>query len=335
MELEGRRIAVVGGAVGGAATALLLAEAGARVTLFERVGRARAVGAGIALQANGLAVLHGLGLLEAIDAHAVRFDSFRISDARGRELMRSPQAASLPPELAQVRMLRRSELHEVLLAALSRHPRIEAHWGAEVCGASADGELRVRRAEAEERPTGERPTGERPTDERHRFELVVGADGVHSALRESGDFGARVRRTGTWYVRGLTAEAGAARGEEAWTAAGLFGSFAVKGGAYFYCSAAHPALRAALEQRDVPAFRAAWARAYAPSEPLLRAVPSFDALLRNEVIRVDCRSFVAGRRVLLGDAAHAMAPNLGQGANSALVDAAVLLDELQQAPTLE
>ncbi|HET9449946.1 MAG TPA: NAD(P)/FAD-dependent oxidoreductase, partial [Aggregicoccus sp.] len=172
-------------------------------------------------------------------------------------------------------------------------------------------------------------------EEQLGFELVVGADGVHSTLREAGRFGARVRRTGTWYVRGLTPEAGAAREEEAWTAAGLFGSFPVRDGAYFYCSAAHPALRAALERRDLEAFRAAWARAYPPSAALLRALPSFDALLLNEVIRVDCRRFADGRRVLVGDAAHAMAPNLGQGANSALVDAAVLLDELQQAPDLD
>lgn len=49
---------------------------------------------------------------------------------------------------------------------------------------------------------------------------------------------------------------------------------------------------------------------------------------------MECERWSDGCMVLLGDAAHAMAPNLGQGANSALVDAAVLLDELRRARAL-
>ena len=86
---------------------------------------------------------------------------------------------------------------------------------------------------------------------------------------------------------------------------------------------------------DLSAFQAVWADAYPLASRILGGLRSFDELLVNEVRTVHCDHWHDGRLVLLGDAAHAMAPNLGQGANSALVDAAVLLDEVRRAATLE
>src|SRR5689334_8140364 len=119
------RVAVVGGAVGGVVTAALLARAGAQVTLFERVPRFSTVGAGIALQPNGLAVLYALGLEASLRERGCVLEAPRIADDRGRALFRPP----LPQgRFDHMLMLRRSDLQEVLCTLL-RHDRIDMRLG--------------------------------------------------------------------------------------------------------------------------------------------------------------------------------------------------------------
>jgi 2-polyprenyl-6-methoxyphenol hydroxylase-like FAD-dependent oxidoreductase len=312
LDLASLSVVISGAATSGCATALFLARAGARVTLVDRVPEPKAIGAGIAIAENGLAVFESLGLAGALEA-AKPVLGARIVDANGRTLLEprgnAPKAV----------MIRRSTLQRVLLDAVADEPGIECRFGTEVVSATPAGQVTLRDE-----------TGQRTM----QAELVVGADGVHSRIRESGNFGANVRTSGIRYVRMLL-ETDVATGTEAWTSAGLFGSFAVDGGTYAFASCGTKSLGAALDNRDLAAFRAEWSRAYAPSVRILAGLTSFDELLQNEVIRVDCTRWHDGRLVLLGDAAHAMAPNLGQGANSALVDAAVQADELRRHDALD
>lgn len=313
MDLTEKKVVVVGGATGGCAAALLLARAGARVTLLERVAEPRAVGAGIGLAENGVAVLEGLGLGAELARHAHPVTGARIVDAARRTLL------DPGPDAPRIRMIRRSDLQRALLDAVAAEPGIVARFGVEALRAQRDGTVVVRGAAGEETLSGD---------------LVVGADGVHSRSREGGRFEARVDRRGIAYVRAL-APGVEPLVEEAWTPIGLFGSFAVEGGVYWYASAGAPEIARALEARNLDTFRTAWRRVYPAASDLLDATRHFDDLVVNRVIRVVCRCWHDGRLVLLGDAAHAMAPNVGQGANSALVDAAVLVDELRRAGDLE
>jgi 2-polyprenyl-6-methoxyphenol hydroxylase-like FAD-dependent oxidoreductase len=266
------------------------------------------------LQPNGLAVLYGLGLGERLSRRGVRIAQLRVANAKGQPLLEIP-VPHVAEGLDHALVLRRSDLLSALVDLVVAEPGVECRFGTEVVDVSADGSVTYRMPEGSAITTAA---------------VVVGADGVHSRVRKRGGVPAHVGRT-LRYVRGLGSpvDVGATM-TEYWTELGIFGLAPVDRGTYFYASTHARPLTSALHERDLALFRRAWAGVLPIAGDVLAGVGRFEDLVINQVIRVDCSRWTNGHIVLLGDAAHAMAPNLGQGAGSALVDAAVLAWELAQ-----
>ena len=314
MIMYGAEVVVAGAGIGGTAAALLLARAGAQVTLLER-GRSDAeLGAGLLLHPNGLAVLAGLGLESAVTAAGHVLTGSAVRDRRGRVLLDLP-VPDVGSDLGHLVAIRRSALHRILREAVTAERGVAVQFEADVVDADVDGGV-ARRFGGD--------TSWRSAD------LVVGADGVHSVVRAAGDFGPTFAATGERYLRVLVPRRPDAVLEgEYWTPLGILGGAPVdRRTQYVYASATAAPVTRALEDGDLDALAQLWGSALPLAGRLLSAVERFDDVIVSEVVRIECRRWHDGRLVLLGDAAHAMAPTLGQGANSALVDAAVLALEL-------
>ncbi|WP_149261357.1 FAD-dependent monooxygenase [Actinomadura sp. K4S16] len=300
---------VVGGGIGGLTAAVALSGKGWTVTLHERAPSLEPIGSGLALGPNALRALDTIGAGDAVRELAVMQGDGGLRTAGGAWLSRTSAEALVARFGDPTVVLMRSALVDLLAERL---PEGALRLGSTVRSVSPDDGIVV---------TGE---GE------ERADLVVAADGIHSSARSVLFPGpSPVRYTGLTAWRAVTSESvGDVAGSEAWGRGRVFGMTRLAGGlAYVYATAKAPeGVRAQDERAELLRLFGDW---HDPIPALLASL-SPDRLIRNDLYAMGrpLPSFHRGRVALLGDAAHPMTPNLGQGACQAVEDAVVLAYEV-------
>jgi len=315
--MAARTALVVGAGIGGLTAALSLSRTGIDVTVLERADALREVGAGLQISSNASRVLIDLGLGPALDAVAVVPDRLRIFSSRaGRELNHIDfGAAALPRYGAPYWVIHRADLQAALAEAAGREPRIDLRLGQTITNI---------------RQSGDRVVVDLAGDGALEADLLIGADGVWSMVREQAlglpgaAFTGRAAWRATLPIEDVPAEF--RKSSTVWLGAGAH--------------VVHYPVHAGAQFNIVAIVTDTWREqgwsATGDRAELLRRFAAWPSAARNILSLPDSwlkwalcgmptgRSWSKGRVALLGDAAHAMLPFVAQGAAMAIEDAAVL-----------
>ena len=315
---EAGRILIVGGGIAGLSLAIALRRHGAAAELVERSPAWPAVGAGIALHANAVRALRSLGLGQAIEAASAPLPRWGFFDQHGRPLCETDLAA-LWREVGPCLGITRIRLQEILLKAAAG---VQFRLGLELTGLTQDGPRAL--VSFADGSAGD-------------YDLVVGADGINSAVRRLAVSPVPPQYADTVSWRSViparppaTGHLMIFTGERCY-----FGLVPVgDGGTYGF---------AGLDGKrfdDPPACRLERLRQRfggfgGPVPAYLAALQRDDQVHFGPIEWVELSCWHAGRVVLTGDAAHATPPHMGEGGAMAIEDAVVLAQLLRNAGTVE
>jgi 2-polyprenyl-6-methoxyphenol hydroxylase-like FAD-dependent oxidoreductase len=307
-----RHAEIAGAGIAGLSAAVALAQRGWSVKVHERHPSLRSAGFGITIHANGLRVLEALGALDDTVRGGVRLGFSELRDRQDRLITRNRLA------MHGYRVSRFSLLSA--LAARAEEAGVDIRFGSPAVAARAEGRLKLEGG------------AELAAD------LVVAADGVNSPLREA----LGLTRSFTVLPDGalrllIPREAGDPEtGEDNAVIEWWSGTRRIIFGA---CSAhdIYIALSCRASDgaaREAPIDVESWTRSFPRLAPLFRRIrrdADWPSILWAPFTQIKLQGWSAGKVAIIGDAAHAMAPNLGQGGGCALMGGLSLAASLEGA----
>lgn len=305
------KVVIIGAGIGGLTLAIALVQAGIEPVVVERSDGFATAGAGILIQRNASACLVSLGLEAALDAHGHRLPGLEIGDESGRRLSGTDNVGQVVPTWT----LHRGALHQVLQEGLDG---VEVRFGVTPAGIVQDEDgVRVTLSDGSELVA----------------DVLVGADGIYSTVREQvfGDLGIRTVYSGYTCWRAVI-EGHRERAMELWGPGQRMGLVPLVDGQLYIFLTDNAEAGTPGKPDPVSLVERFAAFAGAAGEELSHCDAA--TLLHHDIEYLSAHAWQRGRVALLGDAAHAFTPNMGQGAGMAIEDAVVLARCLAEKETV-
>jgi len=297
---------IAGAGFAGLVAAIALRQRGWTVRVHESAKELRAFGAGIFIWENGLRVLKAVGAYESVMANA--HEAISYETRHGNRVIAEHRFT--PDKGTRMLTMTRQHLYSCVIQAAER-AGVTIVLGSEVVAASPNGVLIT------------------ADGERYQADLVVGADGVRSKVRDSVGLLKERNSYSDGIVRVLAPRMKHKLGPDNWDHVIDFWNLGNRSLRILYvpCNTddLYLAMMAPVSDKEasaIPINHDVWIAAFPQLEPVIRKVTvggRYDAYETSKLIR-----WSSGRIAIVGDAAHGMAPTLGQGAGTAMVNALAL-----------
>lgn len=316
------KVGIVGAGASGLAVAIFLADAGIEVEILEKTDAPSTLGSGITLQGNALRVLRQLGLWEQIIEHGYAFNELglRAPDPHGTVLAILDDARTGGADLPATLGMNRPEL-AAIMRQRARTAGVEISYGKSVESIHDDGtRVQVNTTDGDGR----------------EYDLLIGADGIHSTVRRAMGINAEPQSTGMGIWRAFVPRpTEVVRTDLTYGGRCYIAGYCPTGEEHMYAYLVEEAQdRHHLHDTGVMAELAAnyggpWTDI---RESLQDGAQVNYTKFTSHLVRGDWHR---GRTVIIGDAAHSCPPTIAQGAAMALEDAAVLAELLINSSTLD
>ncbi|WP_126972639.1 FAD-dependent monooxygenase [Gynurincola endophyticus] len=300
-------VGIIGAGIGGLTTAIALLQKGIDVMLFEKTANIEAVGAGIALAPNAMQIFREMGLFNEVSAAGMSMDHFVIADEQLNTLQKFAPTVFKSKETLGL-SIGRAALHELLFSKIPPG-KVFLHHHFNSFELIEDQVL----LHFHNQPS-------------QKVDWLVGADGIHSNIRKQLFPDSTLIQANQICWRGLihTNEVVPAVSTELWGRGKRFGFSPIdQHTIYWY---------ALVNSHHLPA---EWNAQYIVEQfteyhprvkNLILSTPADKIVLHPIQELKPLRNWFNHRVVLIGDAAHAMTPNMGQGACQAIIDAYTLAE---------
>lgn len=305
-------ILIIGGGIAGLCSAITLQQIGMKVKVYERNTEPTVAGAGIIIAPNALQALRPYRLSDEIIRQGNPSHGFHIWSDRGRPITQ----LAVPSGYGSLYSIHRKDLHQILLSALLpgtvewRKPFLQLE--------QKDDHVKVQFSD------GSQAVGD----------LVVAADGIHSNVRK------QLSPKDTYRYAGYTCWRGVVSGEglpglthrfiETWGTKGRFGIIPLPNNkVYWYALTNARQGDPRIANYTTKDLHHIFKNYHDPIPSLLLRTTPHDMIHRDIVDITPMERFCSDRVIFIGDAAHAITPNMGQGACQAIEDARILAECLR------